>query len=301
MNGATALTSFLSNERVIDELKSFAGTLKLELSNICADIERLNHEKYRKVSEIQEVTQSIRSVANSAVLFVDSVDDLYYYCMKTNFSEIKASAYNKDLNPLLKFVALMDGFLKSIGIKYESFQADCRTAIKECNAAADRCCRLQAEARTRRDATRIIGGVATATTIVGGTAASIIAGVFTLGIGTAIGLPLTAAASFTAGAATHVVSEEFAGSERVFRKYSHKFSSLTSLALDINDRAAQVHREVERFDNSQISLHCLDHHTYHSICTVLDRLYELAREYRPATANCLEEAKRCKENVNNTI
>ena len=301
MNGATALTSFLSNERVIDELKNFAGTLKLELSNICADIERLNYEKYRKVTQTQDVAQSIRSVANSAVLFVDSVDDLYYYCRETNFSEIKASAYNNDLNLLLKFVAFMDGFLISIGIKYESFRADCRTAIKECNAAADRCCRLQAEARTRRNATRVIGGVATTAITVGGTAASILAGVFTLGIGTAIGLPLTAAASATAGAVTHVVEKEFAGAEGVFREYSHNFSSLTSLAIDINDRAAQVHREVVRFDNSHRSLRYVDHHTYHSICTVLDRLYELAREYRPATANCLEEAKSCKENVNNTI
>ena len=96
------------------------------------------------------MAQSIRSVVNSAVLLVDSVDDLYYYCSKANFSEIKASAYNNDLNPLVKFVALMNGYLKSIGVKYESFRADCRTAIRECNAAADRCCRLQAEAKTKK-------------------------------------------------------------------------------------------------------------------------------------------------------
>ena len=63
----------------------------------------------------------------------------------------------------------------------------------------------------------MVGGAATTATIVGGTAASIIAGVFSLGIGTVIGLPLTAAASITAGAVTQVVAEEYADAEGVFR------------------------------------------------------------------------------------
>ena len=188
-------------------LKNYATNLNRELENICADTERIDNEEYRKVIQIIDVKQSIKSVASSGQAYVDSVDDMFYYYTNTNFSNIKESASNNDLIPPQNFVALMDNYLKQIGIKYESFCDDCKTAIDECNAAANRCCRLQAEARTRRRASRVIGGSVTAATIIGGTAISIAAGVFTFGIGTAIGLPLTAVVSTTAGVATHVIEQ----------------------------------------------------------------------------------------------
>ena len=292
------LSELIESDETIELLKSFVKTSRNELENIYAEIERLSSESYRKKIQIYDVKASIRSVADSAVLFVDSVDDLFYYCKETDFQEIKRAAAEDNLIPLEKFVALMDWYLKQIGLKYESFLTDCKTSIRECNAAAEKCCILQAEAKTRKNASRLVGGVTTSALIVGGTAVSIIAGIFTFGIGTAIGLPITAAVSATAGVATHFIAEDFAKAEDVFRSYSSKFSSLTSLALQIKDNAAEVHREVERFENSHGSLHYLDNHTYYSICTTLDRLHNLSSANRLITVQCLQEVKRCKDNCN---
>lgn len=297
MDPVDAFTKAVGSEVVLTSLKEFVETLKKELKGICADVENIKYESYCKEIQIHDVKDSINSVANSALKFVDSVDDLFYYCMKTDFSEIKKNAAKNDMVPLQKFVALMDKYLQQIGVKYDLFCDDCKTAMKKCGAAAERCYKLQAKANTRKNASRAIGGTVTTAAIVGGTVASIVAGVFTFGIGTAIGLPLTAAASVTAGAVTHVVAEDFAKMEDVFRRYSGKFSLLLSLALDIKENAASVHREVEKYENSHRPLQYIDVHNYSSICATLDKLYSLSSQNRQTTEECLEEMKSCKENV----
>ena len=168
------IVGFLESVAVIEALRKFVDFVEHELNNICEDIQGLNCESYSKHIQIYDVKVSIRSVADSVVEFVDSVDDLFYYCMKTNFLEIKENAAEDNLNPLQKFVALMDDYLKKIGYKYESFRTDCNNAMRECNAAAERCCKLQAEANTKKNASRVIGGTATAATIVGGTVTSVV-------------------------------------------------------------------------------------------------------------------------------
>ena len=292
-----ALLPIIESTVVIEELKEFVDTLRTHLDNICADIQKITGERYCKEIQIYDVKVSIKSVADSAVLFVDSVDNLFYYCMETDFSEIKKNAAENNMVPLQKFVALMDEYLKQIGTKYESFRSDCKTAKRECCAAAERCYKLRAEANTKKNASRVIGGTVTSATIVGGTVASIVAGVFTLGIGTAVGLPLTAAASVTAGTVTHFVAKDYAKAENVFRRFSTKFNSL-SLALEIKDKAASVHREIERYENSYRPLQYMHDHIYSSLCTTLDRLYSLSSTNRQATAECLNEIKSCKESVN---
>ena len=292
------LVKVFENEAILTVLREFVGTLRNELSNVCAGIENINGESYCRKIQIYDVKDSIKSVADSAEVFVDSVDDLYYYCMTTNFSEIKEDSAKGKMEPLLNFIVLMDKYLQQIGIKYQSFRTDCRTAMRECGAAAERCCRLQAEANTKKNVSRVIGGTATTATIVGGTIASVVAGVFTLGIGTAIGLPITAAAATTVGTVTHLVAEDYAKMEDVFRSYSTKFSSLLSLAIDIKDKAAFAHREIQRFENSHRPLLYLHNYiSYDSICAMLDKLYNLSSRNRQATEECLKKMKSCKESV----
>ena len=293
------IVKMAENENVLAILKDFVKALRKELSNICADIEKIKGESYCGEIQVYLVKDSIKSVAESAEAFVDSVDDFYYYCKKTKFSEIKKSVAQGDMVPLKQFVALMGNYLKKIGTKYQSFCTDCTTAMRECGAAAERCCRLQAEANTKKNVSRVIGGTATTATIIGGTIASVVAGVFTLGIGTAIGLPITVVASVTAGTVTHLVAEDYAKMEDVFRSYSTKFSSLLSLAIDIKSEADSACRKVERFENNYSLLEYSNEYSYDSICDILDKLYNLSSKNRETTEECLKEMKSCKERVAN--
>ena len=48
MDSAAALSKFLASKEVIQGLKEFTSELNEQLEDICADIERINHAKYRQ-------------------------------------------------------------------------------------------------------------------------------------------------------------------------------------------------------------------------------------------------------------
>ena len=292
------LTKVLANDKVPTELKGFVGGLYTEFNNIRADIEDVKGESYCREIQIYYVKDSINAVANSAVVFVWSVHELFCFSKQTNFLEIKKNVTKGNMAPLQHFIALMDKYLQQIGIKYESFRTDCKTAMEECGEAAERCYKLQAKANTRKKASRVIGGTATTAAIVGGTVASIAAGIFTFGIGTAIGLPLTAAVSGTVGTVTHIVAKDYAKMEDVFRSYSTKFNSLLSIALDIKDQAVSAHMEVQKFENRYSHLQYTHYYSYAAICAMLDKLQSISGTNSEMTEESLQEIKRCKEMVN---
>lgn len=283
-----------SGKAVIKIQEELVETLKKEQYT---DIEKHSSLSFHQKNQMHRAKENIKSIEKNAVCFVHSIDDLLICCMNTNFSEIKECLAQNDLNPLQKFMNSMDEYLNKIVMEHESFHAECQTGIRECIAAAEECNKLQALQKKKKNTSK-----ATSRAGVTPSAALIIAGIFPLGIGTAIARPLLAGSSagsvtgsatagvITVGSATAGVIRvasgcfnKFAVAESMFRSYSKKLTSATSLAMDMKEKVDRVHKEVKRFENSRRPLLYLDSHSYSSLCEVLDKLYEVSSPHRSAT------------------
>lgn len=139
-----------------------------------------------------------------------------------------------------------------------------------------------------------MGGTAAAGAVVagtaGGVAASVVAGVFTFGIGTVVGLALTGAASVAAGAgvaattavATHLIAEGFEEAERDFKSLNHSFNDLYSEASSMLETVCQIKTYLETVVTSRDNLErtMKTYQSRSSVTTALDHLcYSLSQSY----------------------
>ena len=155
--------------------------------------------------------------------------------------------------------------------------------------------------------TKAAGGLFTAGVVAGGIGASVAAGVFTMGIGTIVGVTATAAsagatAAVSAGTVgvTCYVASKFSKAEIKFRGFRDKFLFLKSQIFEIDRLANRAKGQVGSYARSLNSLEYVDKHSYKSVCDTLDRLYEIAKELRPKAKELMNNVKACAERVSNS-
>ena len=134
----------------------------------------------------------------------------------------------------------------------------------------------------KKVAARCVGGTAAGAALAGGTAAaaggvvatdvaaSAIAGVLTFGIGTIVGLGITAATAATVGVAgaaagittavaTHYIASKYAKSEAEFKRIRGDFDTLLRFAFSLKEEMAKIHTVRENVAAKADSiLYCAD-------------------------------------------
>ena len=166
--------------------------------------------------------------------------------------------------------------------------------------AAGFCERKAVLANMQKHATRTVGGtVATgvfAAGVAGGVAASVVAGIFTFGIGTIVGLSLTAAGSVAAGSgiaaltgvATHCIAVDRQKLETEFRTLLRSFREVESHAMRVEDFINALQTIVELISNSVDNATPIDEYeetsalvvAFDCICEAFGESYERPTTHR---------------------
>jgi len=287
------------NKAIISEAKEFASIVAEQIGQIVDTIQNINDEVSRKVSNVSYCKQDVKRAANSAYVFVDSVDDIYYYGQKTDeIKRIQSKLRNGNSVPLESYISEMEERFANVGRKYQQFIEHCQKAQNSARRTADECRELQNSANLKKNATRAVGGTATAGIAVGGTIASIVAGVFTLGIGTAIGIPLTVAATGVSAAATHFIAEEFADAERKFRSTSERFERLSSRAFSLHDAVNNLYVTVEHCEsNYSVFKRRYTQSDINSLIRLLNDMLDLCKEMYSESSKYREKVKMLRDEV----
>ena len=300
------VTVLLDEAGILQLLKEFALKLAEQIEKIYDAVVEAKHSELRKSISVSSLKDSVMELLSKARKFFDAIDDLFYYCMDEDFDPIKTSFLNGDGKLLCGFVARMADYLRFICEAHQQFNESCDDVKRQCEEAGDNCAKFQAKQSTRKKATRIGGGIVTATTLVGGVGASVVAGVFTFGIGTVVGLAATAGVVAATGAAgtgsatiTHLTSKHFKKSEEAFRRYGSNFASLKVYCSGVASHVRDAQLTVDRFKRSHSSLEIADSHNKRSLCTTLDRLKSIAKENRPETWKLVKTLDKYKEKVSN--
>ena len=262
--------------------------------------------KYTKIKseyKFKAVFDDVYQVAHQSFVFVNKVDDMFYY--GNRMQRVKEAVMRGDMEPLKQFLELLAKNIAEAEQEYTIFVEAFKTASKACIDGAEFCKRKSQEAKTKKNATRVIGGGASAGVMAAGVGTgvvlSIAAGLVTGGIGTIVGLGATAVGAAVAGpvigagaaVATHCIASDFLSAQKSFSELSSSFDEMWRVTQSMRNEVSNVRLHVKQLNGSvcDAEFSRANNHDKQSIVEVLDLMEAKFTSYYNVSHSCREKLK----------
>ena len=223
--------------------------------------QQFDDKEIKEVHSVKPAQHDLKVFVEAAKTFLNKVDDMFHCCQ----SNLMAAAIQglscspPDLKPTCDFMGQLRHSLEEAEVKYLELLEACDKASSSCREVAEVYACMEKEPQDQKERTKRIGGTAAGRLMVGGTAAALVAGgigasavagVFTLGVGTLVGLAITAAAGTAVGAAgaaalqtaavTRRIASGVENTEVAFERIRREFVGLLGIANEVSKVAAAV-------------------------------------------------------------
>ena len=305
-----------AGSELLDATRKFATQTVSMVDDAIEKVDAIKHAKVAEASKIRGIVDDLQTATKYASTFVKKIDDLYLHCSREeDLVEMKEALMNSepDFGFLEDLVRQLERTLREAEEFLNEFTKVRDKASKDSSSAAEVCKHQAIRARSRRRATQAVGGTASAvvmaTGIGGGVAASIVAGMFTFGIGTIVGLSITAAAATvgglgiggTAAAVTAWAANDYHKAEKGFTEIQITFDSMADIASSVKAAVDRVHGQFLHFESlvGDVKDHKENAKKIESICKALDRLWKTYSECYQATSRCHEMVNEIVEKLEN--
>lgn len=234
---------------------------------------------------------------------------------RNNVTQIQLGVRNLNYSPLVELLWQISVCLNRAAGIHIIFQENCNLASGLCASLVEVCSSNAHRARNRRRRTQIAGGVGSGLALVGsvgvavgGTIASVVAGVLTGGAGAAVGLPLTAAATVAlagtgavGAAVTAISAERYEQIASRFSQLSNSLVSMGNISDDLIDRINDLNTALtNRQETSDEITHWLEHDGQvhaEAICSALERLTEICCSTQDSTSPCREVLRNLRDRL----
>ena len=226
-----------------------------------ADLDARSKGFVRKLSE----------AINLAVLFICKIDDVNGYISGSLFKDeadkLKDCGADHDLVEFKASLVFIDEQLNECSRLYMEYEEKSLETERECILVETTCREKAREAKVAKNLTRGIGGATTGAVVAGsaavGIGASVVAGAFTFGVGTVIGLVATAAISGVVGVGgvaiggvvTHTVASSFKEAEDAYTALTtecvclrESCCSMHGQLLELHTNFSHVHSQVDQLE-----------------------------------------------------
>ena len=275
------------------------------LSTVDATVQALQIDDcVKEISECKFAIKRVSEATELAYQFIDSIDDLTYYFQTREFRNQVNEISNNNPNflPLKSTLTRNKNAMSKARELSSLFKEKCHRVEEECTKAAGVCSTKAREAKLKKHAARAagVGGTAAGAAAVGtGIGLSIIAGVFTFGIGTVVGLGVAAATAGVAGvgigatsvAASCYYSSKMEESQRKFEHIAGSFNDLARHCFRMDEDVLKIETVLVRIERLVDDLeYYTDNYTEKSMAkAAFLRLYEVAGESYKLTSSIRSE------------
>lgn len=177
----------------IDSIGAKVDQLKKTMDDLgwLRNIEELKDTVARAYESMKESNRAFQEYLNKVH---ETFDELSVKC--------HAAVTSGSTQDIDKLIAKMKENIVASEQKYDKFFESNAAFVNNCMLAAEECQKLAEEQKTKQKITQVVGGLGTAAVGAAGITTTILVGVFTFGVGFAVGFPLTlAATAATASAA----------------------------------------------------------------------------------------------------
>ncbi len=253
------------------------------------------NSEIRRMQSVKHALEEINFFIDKGYEYINLLDDIPYYFHCSLDRESALTNYQNCKNRLEKGrKSLADS-----EVIYETLKSYCNDARRSCDAAEYKLKKEGESAQSKKTAAQVTGGVLGTAGIGTGVALSVVAGIFTFGIGTVVGLATTAAvasaAGIGAGVAGAVYAQQYSESAENFKKLSKNFSQLSSHAIALQGLAIEMRTSLGTIDarldysESHVLLTSLKENgraSYSITCAKRQEVYRLKTSVAAAIKSC---------------
>ena len=264
---ATVTGGFERDGKLVKVMVTFGREVVNISQKVLQAVKEAGDEEIQAVFHVKDALHHLTLVVEAAYEFLNEVDDIFYYCQSDSMKEAirKLSCSPPDLSRLRNLLSQLGNSLEMAESKYSMLVEICNVASQSYCEAAKTCACKETDSQKKKGVTKGVGGTVAGVTLAGGTAAaatgvaiggvaiSAVAGVLTFGVGTIVGLGVTAAvtggvvglgglaAGVGTAVATHHIAKKYQDSEDNFRRIGAEFKALLGFANELNEEVSQVH------------------------------------------------------------
>ena len=251
------------NVREVFGLCANVSDLNARLASIITEINtaltQINAIEGESAAQNRAICQRLQSVTAQAQSYVVTVGNLSTIANQERIATINEMLQHQPPNqqPLRDYIRELEQTIGQVQHRHSEFSSACTTVIDLTNEAVETNEAKAIAARTKKRAARVVGGTATTAIIAVGVGTgitlSVIAGVFTFGVGTIVGLSVTAAGAAAAGvgfggvsaAVTAHIASDYEETETAFRRLKEIVASLQAIRTEMQQAVQSLHRKVE--------------------------------------------------------
>lgn len=278
-----------------------ADDVKILMTSAKTGIEELNQQSGDEIKRLPYVRESyhyFRETNTAVSNFLTSVNALLQKL--EGLDHLRGRLQQGDTNTLIKFTEELRTILNDCHRKYQVFCERSRSFATTCNQAATECDKKYEEEKGKKNITQAVGGTATAAVAAGGLAATILVGVFTAGIGLAVGLPLTiagtAVAATAAGTTTAVIAHIFQNAAQSFRRIGNTFNRCQREINTVGENLMRINNQTQEWYQNMP----MGWSQRKEITTTITAIYQKVTETREVTRDAIRCTREI-ETVNNKI
>ena len=240
----------------VSDLDAILAEIMTELNTALVEIDAIEGES---AAQNRDICQKLQSAAAQAQRYSAMVRALHTIANQERIAtlnqQLKCQPPNQQ--PLKYYISELERAIGRVKPCYSEFFSACNTATELTNEAIEKIENKAIAARTKKRAARVLGGTATTVIVAGGVGAgvilSVVAGVFTFGVGTIVGLSATAvgAAATAVGvggvsaAVTQHIASDYAETETAYRLQKGSVASLQKIRTKMQQAVQKIHRKVE--------------------------------------------------------
>ena len=193
-----------------DEVLTICNTFETSVDTCLTTLDSLQADKAELNQEQKDCKRQVRRLQTSAKELRFSVDKLLEFAFldEDKYQKMVRHIQEDDHVPVREYVELVKEYWIKTVQCFESFKALYKEAIKIISKTETSIEVQEARARSQKTTTQVVGGTVAGAGIAGGVgigvATSVLAGIFTFGVGAIVGLSITAVGTAVGGTAVGV-------------------------------------------------------------------------------------------------
>ena len=287
----------MANESVqcdtVSNLDAILASIMTELNAALEEINAIEGES-AGAAQNQTICQKLQYAAAQAQRYSAMVRELHTIANQERIATINQQLQCQPPNqqPLKNYISELEETIGRVKQCYSKFSSACKTATELTNEAIQTHENRAIAARTKKRAARIVGGTATTALVAAGVGTgitlSIVAGVFTFGVGTIVGLSVTAAAVPAAAvgfggasaAVTAHIASDYEETETAFRLQKGSVASLQKNRTKMEQAVDSINRELEKIEGDINLIKIMDNQgsVKYPLSRLNEKLSELDRQ-----------------------
>ena len=301
----------------VRELQEFCSITTRALNTVLEKYDSIIYSEIKGQTSTKLVCENLKYACEKFYQFVDAVDDIYYYGKNEEImKKIREGIQVNNFSELAALIEQLQFYITNAQQAFETAMKACKNVQMDSMQAADDCKMKAQTAKTRKRTTRAIGGTLASSALVvgtaGGVAASVVAGVFTFGIGAIVGLSITAAVATVGGAGiatatgalTHHIASQFDRSEIAFREMSDALNPVCNKTSNMISELHNLETVLKSISRNTKNTECA--HKTHSVTTLsisaaVSRLYYHFQMSYDESSQCRSEMTSLRDRMMESI